>query len=113
MTFKDEKFVSDFIKLAKEHNRCLETKEYSKRSRINKKLMSMLNVINSLQNPEKIISEIIDCGDEYAILWIANYAFKNKMCVDIVRQKLKEIMDRKSGADSVTAWALMRENNVQ
>ena len=105
-------FTNQFVKLATEHNRCLETQEYSKRSRINKKLMSMLKCINSFSNPAEVVTQIMDAGDDYATMWISNYALKNGLCVEVVRMKLQAIKDAKRGADSVTAWALMAENNL-
>lgn len=108
----EKKFVSEFVRLAIEHNNCLATKEYSKRSRINKKLMNMLSAISNFERPEMVISEIIDAGNDYATMWISNYAMKNNLCADVVKQKLRTIKDRKNGADSVTAWALLTENNA-
>lgn len=108
----DEKmFVVEFVRLANQHNSCLATHEYSKRSRINKKLLNMCASISSFENPASVVSEIIDSGDDYATMWISNYAMKNNLCVEVVKHKLQEIKDRKKGPDSVTAWALLTENN--
>ena len=108
----DEKtFVAEFVKLAIQHNACLATQDYSKRSRINKKLLNMCAAISAFENPESVVSAIIDSGDDYATMWISNYAMKNNLCVEVVKHKLQEIKDRKKGPDSVTAWVLLTENN--
>ena len=105
-------FVSEFVKLSREHNNCLETQNYSKRSRLNKKLMGMLAQIDNFENPEEVIKGIIESGDDYAVMWISNYAWKNGHCVGIVKSKLTEIKDRRNGPNSVTAWALIAENTM-
>ena len=108
----DEKtFIAEFVRLAIQHNDCLATHDYSKRSRINKKLLNMLSTIQKFENPASVISEIIDYGNDYATLWISNYAMKNNLCVEVVRQKLQEIKDSKKGPDAITAWALLTENS--
>ena len=108
----DRKFVTEFVRLAIEHNNCLATQNYSKRSRINKTLMKMLSTIHEYEKPEEIISAIIDSGDDYATMWISNYAMKNNLCVEVIKQKLQAIKDRKKGPDSITAWALLTENKA-
>ena len=105
-------FIAEFVKLSKAHNDCLETQNYSKRSRINKKLMAMLENIDSFEDPEEIIYGIISSGNDYALMWISNYAWKNDYLVDLVKVKLTEIKNRKSGPDSITAWALIEENTL-
>lgn len=105
-------FIVQFVKCAKEHNDCLDTQNYSKRSRLNKKLMNMLAAIDGFENPEEVISGIIASGDDYAVMWISNYAWKNGYLVELVKAKLTEIKDRKSGPDSITAWALIAENTL-
>lgn len=107
----EKTFVAEFVKLAIQHNACLATHDYSKRSRINKKLLNMCASISTFGNPESVVSAIIDCDDDYATMWISNYAMKNNLCVEVVKQKLQEIKNRKNGPDSVTAWALLTENN--
>ena len=48
----DEKtFIAEFVRLAIQHNDCLATQDYSKRSRINKKLLNMLSTIQEFENP--------------------------------------------------------------
>lgn len=103
-------FVSKFVQYAIEHNDCLAVQNYSKRSRLNKKLMSMLTQIEGFENPEEVINEIISSGDDYAVMWISNYAWKNGHCVELIKAKLTEIKDRKDSPDSITAWALIAEN---
>ena len=105
-------FVSEFVRLSREHNECLATQNYSKRSRLNKKLMGMLAQIDGFENPEEVISGIIESCDDYAVMWISNYAWKNGHCVELVKTKLTEIKDRRNGPDSVTAWALIAENTM-
>ena len=105
-------FIVKFVQCAKEHNDCLATQNYSKRSRLNKKLMGMLATIDGFDNPEEVITGIIASGDDYAVMWISNYAWKNGHCVELVKTKLTEIKDRKSGPDSITAWALIAENTL-
>ncbi len=105
-------FIAEFVKYSKEHNDCLEDQNYSKRSRLNKKLMGMLQSIDAFENPEEVISGIIASGDDYAVMWISNYAWKNGHCVEIIKAKLTEIKDRKAGPDSITAWALIAENTL-
>lgn len=107
----DKSFVAEFVRLAIQHNDCLATHEYSKRSRINKKLLNMCASIATFENPESVVSAIIDSGNDYATMWISNYAMKNGLCVEVVKQKLQEIKERKKGPDSITAWALLTENN--
>lgn len=108
----DEKtFIAEFVRLAIQHNDCLATHDYSKRSRINKKLLNMLSTIQEFENPASVISEIIDYGNDYATLWVSNYAMKNNLCVEVVRQKLQEIKDNQKGPDAITAWALLTENS--
>lgn len=104
----DTYFVSEFVRLSREHNDCLAIQDYSKRSRINKKLMNMLAQIDAFENPGEIVSDIIASGDDYAVMWISNYAWKTGQCVEVVKAKLSEIKDRKNGPDSVTAWALLQ-----
>ena len=110
--YSNSEFVSEFVRLAREHNDCLETQNYSKRSRLNKKLMDMLARIDGFENPEEVISGIVGSGNDYAVMWISNYAWKNGHCVEIIKTKLTEIKDRRNGPDSVTAWALLVENTV-
>ncbi len=105
-------FVVEFVKCAKEHNDCLAVQNYSKRSRLNKKLMGMLATIDGFDNPAEVITGIIASGDDYAVMWISNYAWKNGHCVEVIRAKLTEIKNRKSGPDSITAWALIAENTL-
>ena len=105
---EEKAFVMDFVKFANEHNACLATQDYSKRSRLNKKLLKMLSAIHEFEEPEAVISEIIDAGNDYATMWIANYAMNNNFCVELVKQKLQTIKDRKNGPDSITAWALLQ-----
>ena len=105
-------FVIKFVQCAKEHNDCLADQNYSKRSRLNKKLMGMLATIDGFENPEEVITGIIESGDDYAVMWISNYAWKNGHCVELVKAKLTAIKDRKSGPDSITAWALIAENTL-
>ncbi len=105
-------FVAEFVKCAKEHNDCLAVQNYSKRSRLNKKLMGMLATIDGFANPEEVINGIIASGDDYAVMWISNYAWKNGHCVEVIRAKLTEIKNRKAGPDSITAWALIAENTL-
>lgn len=108
----NSEFISEFVKLSHEHNDCLETQNYSKRSRLNKKLMGMLAQIDNFETPEEIIRGIVDSGDDYAVMWISNYAWKNGHCVDIIKSKLAEIQNRRNGPNSVTAWALIAENTM-
>lgn len=105
-------FVVEFVKCAKEHNDCLAVQNYSKRSRLNKKLMGMLATIDGFEEPEEVISEIIASDDDYAVMWISNYAWKNGHCVEVIKAKLSEIKERKAGPDSITAWALIAENTL-
>ena len=42
-------FINEFIRNAEEHDICLESKNYSKRSRHNKKLIKMLEELNGIQ----------------------------------------------------------------
>ena len=72
-------FVELFVKLADEHNACLATKNYNKRSRIAKKLMGMLAYIDTATNVKEIVSGILNSGSKYAVMWISNYAFKNEI----------------------------------
>lgn len=101
-------FVDLFVKYAEEHNACLIKKDYSKRSRLNKKLMNMLAQIDTASDGAEIVSMIISSGSKYATLWIANFAFKNKVCSEAVMKELLKIRKEKS-VDSITAWALMKE----
>lgn len=110
--FDEVTFVKDFVELADMHNSCLATKDYSKRSRCNKKLLGMLKTIDDFSNPEDVISKIIASGNDYAVMWIANYAWKNGHCVDLIKEKLNEIKTQKRGPDAITAWALMVENTL-
>lgn len=105
-------FIAEFVKYSKEHNDCLADQNYSKRSRLNKKLMGMLQSIDAFESPEEVISGIIESGDDYAVMWISNYAWKNGHCVEVIKAKLTEIKDRKAGPDSITAWALIAENTL-
>ena len=104
-------FVENFVRYADDHNACLETKNYSKRSRLNKKLMSMLAEIDTSSNASDIVSRIINSGNRYAIMWIANFAFKNKVCSEMVNDELIKIKNENRSVDSITAWALMNEYN--
>lgn len=108
----NNEFISEFVRLSREHNDCLETQNYSRRSRLNKKLMGMLSKIDNFENAEEVIRGIIESGDDYAVMWISNYAWKNGHCVEIIREKLTEIKNRRNGPNSVTAWALIAENTM-
>lgn len=108
----NNEFISEFVRLSREHNDCLETQNYSRRSRLNKKLMGMLSKIDNFENAEEVIRGVIESGDDYAVMWISNYAWKNGHCVEIIREKLTEIKNRRNGPNSVTAWALIAENTM-
>lgn len=100
-------FVELFVKLADEHNACLATKNYNKRSKIAKKLMGMLAYIDTATNAKEIVSGIFNSGSKYAVMWISKYAFKNEICVEEVKAGLRRIQNEKHSVDSITAWARM------
>lgn len=102
-----EKFVSDFVSLATKHNEYLLTKEYAKRSRINKKLMKMLGELSSFESPEAIVSAILHRGNKYSAMWITNYAFSNDICVETVKRELQAIEKDGNRQDACTAWLLL------
>lgn len=84
--------VNMFVSLSEDYYELLLIKNYSKRSRIRKKLMGLLNLIETIPEGEIVVSEILKTDNNSAILWIANYALKNNICVDIVKQKLNSII---------------------
>ena len=84
--------VVTFVSLSEDYYELLLIKNYSKRRRVRKKLLELLNLIETISENEIVVNQIIETNSDSAILWIAGYALKNDICSDIVEQKLNAII---------------------
>ena len=87
-----DRMVGMFVSLAEDYYELLLVKNYSKRGRVRKKLLELLNLIESIPESETVVSKILKTDNNSAILWIAGYALNNNICADIVEQKLNSII---------------------
>lgn len=103
----DEAFVKTFIEYAEKHNSCLKEQDYSKRYRLNKALLTMLEELKQYDDAESIIKQILEAQSECATLWISNFAIFNNIYKDVVEAKLHEIATKKPSGN-VMAWVLLK-----
>ena len=107
-----DSFIIEFIRSAEEHYICLEDKNYSKRSRINKKLIRMLEKLESIENETLVIKKILDSKSYSAILWVANYGLQRKICVEEIVILLEEIKNSSKPSFSISAFTILNNNSL-
>ena len=109
-----ETFCEQFIALAEEHYQLLKKKNYSKRTRVNKKLLEMLSSISIyFVDIDEFIRKIITTKNESAILWISNYALYNELCRQEIIKELEYIYNNSNDSiHSASAYTILLNNKV-